>query len=187
MLLHALGLLAALGAATFATSATGRWSRWALPVGFVVAARWLQPDPVWTGGCVALAAAARLANPRLGPLTAVTAGILAGLWSSVLRSQGLPLVPALGLAAAVPAVSAWMTARRAGFAPRALKEEGAAWMCVLGLLVAVGPDVAAGWRSAIVLNLEPGSGTSAVFEVWVVVLSALSVIVGGVFTLWRRR
>lgn len=185
MLLHALGMLCSLGAATFATTAVGRWYAVALlPVGFAVAAFWLRPDPVWTGGLVALVAALQIVWPDRAAVTAVSAGVLAGLWGVVLQDTGLALLPALMLAASVPAASMFLARRHKGFAPAALREEACLGVGVLGLTVAMGPAVTAGWGSAVVLNLEPGSGH--VMETWVLFAGGGPVALGGIYTLWRR-
>ena len=184
-MLHALGMLCGLGAATFATAAVGRWYGVALvPLGFAVAAFWLRPDPVWIGGLVALVAALQLVWPDRAALTAVSAGVLAGLWGVVLQGAGLPVLPALMLAASVPAVSMVLARRRKAFAPAALREEACLGVGLLGLTVAMGPAMTAGWGSAAALNLEPGSGH--VMEAWVLFVGGGSVAFGGIYTLWRR-
>ena len=183
-------MLCALGSATFATAAAGRWSvgsLGAMLLGFVVAAAWLQPDPVWTGSLGVLVAGFHIFRPGARVVTAAAAGVLAGLWSGLLQGQGVPVAPALMLAGSVPGVTAWLAAWRTDFAPPELTEDAMLGVCALGLVVAVAPDIAAGWRSAAMLNLEPGGGVRGIIEVWVLVLSAGAVALGGAHALWRRR
>ena len=165
----------------------------ALPVGFVTATVWLgptqEPDPAWVGGTVALVAGLSLGwpDPRMQSLTGVASGALAGVWGVLLQRQGLPVVPALVLAASLPAAAVFLTVRRATFAPTALKEEALLAMCGLGLAVAVGPTVATGWGSAGALNLDPAAGVRQVAETWVILLSGVSIGLGGWYSLRRRR
>ena len=104
--LHAVGLLCALGAAAFASLRTAdRAAVAALLAGFVAAlaavtpARFPEPAPV--GTAAAVLAAFALVRPHWSLAAIVVAGAFAGVWVSVLRVQGLPLAPALLLAAAL--------------------------------------------------------------------------------------
>ncbi len=180
-------MLCALGAATFATVAVGWWSISAGVLGFLVALTWLTPDPAWTGTIVAIGAAFLLARPRSSSVGAAIAGCLAGFWVSLLEGQGVPMVAALGLSAAVVAGSAWMARTRREFAPSVLREEALLAIGGLGLVVAMGPDIAAGWQAAGVINLEPGSGRQGVFELWLVVTTGAAALGGGAHALWSRR
>ena len=194
VLFHALALLCALGSVAFATVATGRWYVVSgLPVGFVVAIVWIgpeqQPDPAWLGGTVALVTGAALAWSGLlmRALTGIAGGALAGVWGGLLQKQGLPAAPALVLAASLPSAAVFLTARRPTFATNSLKEEALLAMCGLGLVVAVGPTVSAGWGSAGALNLDPGGGVRQVVETWVMLMSGVSIVLGGWHSLRRRR
>ena len=194
MLLHALALLCALGSVTFATVATGRWYVVSgLPVGFVIAAVWVGPeralDPAWVGGAVACVASAALAwtDTPMRSVTGVASGALAGVWGVLLQRQGLPMAPALILAASLPAAAVLLTARHVTFAPTAVREEALLVTCGLGLVVAVGPTVAAGWGSAGALNLDPAGGVRQVVETWVMLLSGVAIALGGWHSLRRRR
>ena len=157
--------------------------------GFVLAAFWMPVSPGWIGGISAVVAALRLSNVWRGDgwLVAAIAGMLAGVWASVLHLNGLPSVVALALGAAAPLTALTMKIRRAAFAPEHVTEEALAGVCALGLFVAVGPDVAAGWRSAGVLNSEPGPTVQGVLETWVIVTTGAAVVFGAVHSLWRRQ
>ena len=161
----------------------------ALVAGFVVATIWLRPEPVWIGGIVALVAVLSLGLPGLGPvrvLSAVVAGALAGLWVHVLQSYGLPGWSAVPLAAAVPGTVVVLAHRSRRFAPLGLREDALLTICVLGLVVAASPALSTGWRSAVVMNLEPGSGVQSTTGLWVPLGLGAVVSLGGLHTLWRR-
>jgi hypothetical protein len=158
----------------------------ALLAGFGVAVIWLWPQPVWTGGTVALVAVLGLGVPRLGLLRAVVAGVLAGLWVHVLQSYGLPGWSAVPLAAAVPGAAAVLAHRSPRFAPVVMREEALLMIGVLGLVVAAAPSLSMGWRSAVAMNLEPGSAAQPVTGLWVPLGLGAVVSLGGLHTLWRR-
>ena len=191
MLVHALALLCALAAATF-SAVPGR-NRHVVPAvlaaaaGFVGGALWLQPAPSWVGLLIVLTAGVLLRWPRFGGLAIVVGGLTAGLWGSILTSQGLPVALAWILAASFPIASALLSARQPAFAPTVLREEGLLTVFMLGLVVAIGPTVMAGWGSASALNLEPDAGVRQVVGVWVLLLGGLSVMLGGWHSLRRRR
>ena len=193
LLVHAIGMLCALGTATLAAAARGsRYTVPALALGFAVSvvaiAPERMPNPVWIGGWVALVAILELARPGFEVLTAAAAGALAGLWFSLLQIQGLSMTFALVLAAAVPATSAFMASRSSRFMPASLGDEALLVVIALALIVAVTPDVSAGWRSALVLNLENESARSQELSRWVLVLTGSSVALGGLYSLvWRSR
>lgn len=194
LLFHALWMLCGLGTVIFATAASRRWyGLGALALGFAVAVLSFPserlPDPVWTGVLVALAAVLQLVRPGQIALTAVCGGALAGVWSSLLRIQGLPLPPALMLAAALPAISVWLAARRPAFAPAAVREEALLAVFGLGLAVAMAPGVLAGWRSALALNvsIDENSHVNQIVPAWTLLLGGASVALGGLYSLWTRR
>ena len=179
-------MVCGLGAATLATSVTGRRDVVALVAGFVIATIWLQPEPVWIGAMVALVAVLGLGWSRFGPLSAVVAGVLAGLWVHVLQSYGLPGWSAVPLAAAVPGTAVVLAHRSPRFAPRALREDALLTICCLGLVVAAAPVLSMGWRSAVAMNLEPGGGARPAMGLWVTLGLGAVVALGGLHTLWRR-
>lgn len=163
----------------------------ALAAGFVIALILIRPealpDPGWTGCLVAGVAALQIFRPDVRLLAPLCGGALAGMWSTLLRIQGLPLPAALLLAGIVPAVSLYLAARRPGFAPDALREDAMLAMVALGLAVATIPQVSAGWQSALALNREEKNSANTIIANWVLVLSAASVVLGGLYSLLRRR
>jgi hypothetical protein len=190
LLIHAFGMLCALASATFATRAAAqRWTVVAFVAAFVASATWTRfvdvPDPALIGILVALVAVVRLKGPRFSPVAAVSAGALAAIWVSVLQLQGMPVVPAVVMAIAVPTASMTLALRRSWFAPPQLHEEALLLVAGLGLAVTAGPAVASGWQSAALMNLQyeaSGSGLPP----WALIVSAASVALGGGYSLWWR-
>lgn len=189
MLIHALGLLCALAAATFAAVPVGShpgrvWP--AAAAGFIGASVWLRPEPTSVGLLIAVVAGVQLVWPKRGWLL-IASGPVAGLWASLLSSQGLPTLAAWALAAGSTLASAWLSARRPEFAPTVLREEALLTICGLGLVVATGPTVSAGWGSARVMNLDPVGGVRQALGRWVFVLGGTSLVLGAWHSLRRRR
>ncbi len=188
MLNHALGLLCVLASVVFAAGITRRWQDFvALPAGLAVAVLWLPPEPAVVGGLVALVTLSQLGRPGWRLAGAVGAGALAGLWTVWLRGWGLPTLPALIVSAAVPAVSAWLSLREASFAPVRIREDALFAVGALGLVVAVGPTVMAGWSSAAALNVSRGGAGAIGPGPWLFIAGAGFMLIGGVHSLWRRR
>jgi hypothetical protein len=163
----------------------------ALVVGFAAAAALIRPQALppaaGTGWIVALIAALFLGRPKTTILPGVCGGFLAALWSALLQIQGLPRLAALTVAGIVAATSVYLATKRASFAPDALKQEAMLVMIVLGLAVAVIPEISAGWQSALALNREERNSAEQIIANWVLVLSAVSVVLGGLYSLLRRR
>ena len=187
VLMFALGMLCALGSATFATAAVRSSSLVVALTSFTVAAIWFSPLPTVTELCVVLAAAMLLVWPKWWFPASALAGGLAGLWVSVLQAQGIPAVGAFGIALSIPAVSVWMTRTRKTFAPKVMQEEALLAMGGFGLILAMGPDVLAGWQTANAMNLDPGSGREGFMEDWLVLLTVGAGLGGGLHALRRRR
>jgi len=192
LLFTALLMLCGLGAAIFATTASDRAGGvLALIGGFVVTAVFVHPqavpDPAWTGSIAAGVGAFELFRRQARWLTPLCGGALAGLCAALLRSQGWAPAIALLIAALIPGVSACFAWRRKDFAPEALREEAMAFMIALSLSVAIIPEVMAGWQSALALNRTEGNSTNLIIANWVLVLSAVSVFLGGLYSLLRRR
>jgi hypothetical protein len=192
LLFTALLMLCGLGAAIFATTAAGkRWSIVALAVGFTLATIFIRPealpDPGWTGSIVAGVALLEVFRRDVRWLPLLCAGALGGLWSALLQIQGLPLAAAVPLAAVVPGAAAYLASSRKTFAPEALRDEAMLAMVALGLAVAIIPEVTSGWQSALALNRDQGSRPNQIIANWALVLSAGSVVLGGLYSLLRRR
>ena len=46
--------------------------------------------------------------------------------------------------------------------------------------------MAAGWRAAMAINLDPGGGAPGSLNVWVLALTAVALALGGAHAVWRR-
>lgn len=192
LLFTALLMLCGLGAAIFAITAAGkRDGIAALAIGFAAAAIWIRPaalpDPAWTGSIAAAVALLEIFRRDVRLLAPFCGGALAGLWAALLQIQGLPPGAAMPVAGIVPAVSVILATRRGNFAPEALREEAMLAMVALGLAVAIIPEVTSGWHSALALNREQGNSSNQIIANWVLVLGAVSVVLGGLYSLLRRR
>lgn len=191
MELNAAGILAALAAAVFAAQSWRNRASVALLLvsfaGTVVAfagSRFF--DAATLGYCIVGAAVASLARPRWWLLPPVAAGICGAAWVSILGGQGLPWAPAIVIAAAVLAASAG-GARRRGFLSNEVRDEALVIVAAFALLLAVGPAVVDGWRSSITLAAEPLGAAGPEFGPWLGAIVAVSLLLGGAYSIWKRR
>jgi len=190
--LHALGLLCGLGATSLATWTAAQWRvRLSFLVGFLIGISALGadrfPQPGWTATVVAAVGALVLWKPAWSGLAALCGGVLAALWISILQLQGLPSALALIVGIGLPALSAILSARRPGFATQTLREESLVILIVLGLAIAMAPEIAAGWRSAIELKAVPLGAEQPTGAAWVLLVGGACVVLGGAYSFWRRR
>jgi hypothetical protein len=190
-MLHALWMLCALGATVFAASAPRPRDACAMVLGFVAAVLWAGGagvlDPARVGGLTVAVSALVIARPRLTVVPALFAGVMSGLWLSLLRLETmLPSGVALAAAAALPTTAAWLAARRPAFAPPTVREEATLLVLVLAAIVAAAPTLVAGWRSAVALNLQQAAGSYAPVPAWALLLTAGAFGLGGLFSMWRR-
>jgi hypothetical protein len=188
---HALSMLCALGAVVFAASpARKSIGLPSMALGFVLALIWIRsgrlPDAGVIGGAVAFVAALELVRPRHHALAAACGGALTALWASLLEVQGFPRPAAFGVAAIAPILSAYLATRSRAFAPAIVREEALMGLLTFGVVVAMAPTVAEGWRSALALNLVDSSGPTQLVPAWTIGLAAGSVALGGMYSLWRR-
>jgi hypothetical protein len=188
---HSLAMLCSLASVAFATVDTRARGCVALALGFVLAAIGVGagrlPDPVWVGSVVACLGAVGLARPGWATVLAACGGALAGIWMSMLQFGGVPLPLAVVVAATPPALAAFFSCRRPGFAPAALREEALLVVLVLGVAVAAAPGVAAGWQSAVTLNLQQKEVASEAVPAWTLLLTLGAATFGGLYTVWMRR
>ena len=163
----------------------------ALPLGFLSTTLWIAiqgaPEPASIGAATAVVAWLVLLRPGWRLLAAAAAGSLSALWIDFLSDRGLDLAPATLLVAAVVGFSAWATARRPDFAPAGIREEALLAVCGLGLIVAVGPRLVAGWTSAAALNATPGAIQAPGPEGWVILVIVGAMALGGALALRRSR
>lgn len=185
-------MLCGLGAASFATTAAGkRQSLTVLLLAFVGGAVFLRPEALppaaWTGCIVAVAATLYLFRPETTIATSLCGGFLAALGTALLQIQGIPWPLALILFGIVPGISAYLATKRPVFAPDTLRQEAMLLMIALGLAVAMIPEISSGWLSAEALNRSERSNVDQVIATWVFVLVAASLVLGGFYSLLRRR
>ena len=188
----ALVMLCGLGAPIYATTIEGRRYRLvACVAGFALALYFgrngVLPNPSALGLVVAGCAALEVFRPRWSFLSPVCAGVLTAIFTMVLRIQGVPTVGAIAIALVFPIVAGWLASRRDSFAPRNLREEAMLLMIALGILVAVIPEVSEGWRSAMTLNRDSDVASTPVIASWALVFGTTSALLGGVYSLLRRR
>ncbi|MGV3590960.1 MAG: hypothetical protein ACO1PZ_04670, partial [Gammaproteobacteria bacterium] len=115
----------------------------------------------------------------------VIGGMLAVVWLQALRAVGWPLFAALPFVCAATACAALLGAKK-GFVTAQLQDDASIVVLAGGLLVALVPDVMAGWNSAQVLQgaADGASASSAAPVLWV---AAGFVVLGAVFAFVRSR
>jgi hypothetical protein len=189
-----LSFFCGLGAATFATAANRTRYVGVLVLGFVGAVLWSRfqrvPEPAWIGLIAAIIGILCVLRPEdstVAAAAAALAGVLGASLASVLYASGLSALPAIALAAAGPLASACFTRMRPSFAPVRLREEALVVISIFGVVVAALPEIDAGWSSALVLNRQGVSSMNPAIGAWVFLLSAASLTLGGLHSLWRRR
>ncbi|HEU4618957.1 MAG TPA: hypothetical protein VFV10_13030 [Gammaproteobacteria bacterium] len=192
MQIDTLGILLGFAAVTLAALEPRRpWVALVSLAGFAAGAAWLGParfpDPGTAAFLAAGPAALALAKPRWGAGAAACAGLAAALWAGVMQVQGLPALPAAAVAALPPAAAALLARRSGRFAPAGLREEALALVVVLGLLVALVPEVVAGWRSASAFGSTPQEAARAGGTAWMLAAASLCAVGGALYALWRRR
>lgn len=189
MLIHTVAQLCGLAAVVFATASRGRRGVAALSAGFLCGLGLPVPSPGWTGALVAAMAVLVLIDSR-SPTTALAgplaSGLTGGMCAQMLVGQGMATWLAWPLAAGFVAASAFASQRNPRFARREIREDALAALAALGLAVAAAPSVAAGWRTAGVMNLaandlaRPGPNSGLLLGV------AAVVVLGGLHRLRRR-
>jgi hypothetical protein len=189
--LHAAGILAALAAVVFGAQCAARAALALLFGAFAVAAfgmfRLGTIETTTLGFCIVAAAIAGFARPRWSLLSPVAAGLFAAGWTSILQGQGLPWLPATLVAGSVLAAAVGLAARRRAFMSAELRDEALVLVAAFALLLSLGPDVVEGWRSAVALKAEPLAAAGPDVGPWLGALVVASVLLGGAYTMWKRR
>jgi hypothetical protein len=179
-----LSLLGALLSTTaFGAVSPRGWRAWALFGGALAGATVLAPFlPREAAGIVSAIAAARLLWKAS---SAWIAPVAAGIVCAAAVSPGTPLSQWLtaGLASAA-FLASWAFARHPGFSPTRMREEALAIISLASLVVAAVPGVAAGWHSAIALNVAQGAVSAVPW--WVISLGGTAMALGCVYQSWRR-
>jgi hypothetical protein len=127
-----------------------------------------------------------LMRPKFVWVAIVFGGILASLLGSLLQFEGVGVFPAMLSPAALLVVSVGFGMCRPKFAPAAIRDDALILIAVLGLLLAVAPGLAEGWRSAVTLNVGERGASSQAVPVWVLVMGGASLGLGGAYSVWRR-
>jgi hypothetical protein len=160
-----------------------------LVVGFVLMAWLLRggnvPEAAALAGLTAVVAGAKLYKPHWTTLPAFCGGVLAASLGAFVASQGVMAPIAFGLAALLPVI-ALLLSRGRGFATESMIEEGVLLVLALGLGAAVGPALIDGWQSAGALN-QAAQVANRVMPVWVIWAAGTSILIGGVWSLWRHK
>lgn len=192
-LLCALTTLASVGAALrpaqLAWSAAGAIAGIVLLVPGLLAlpfAPLLAFEPPQVALLLVLYALARLRG-GIGPRTGfVIGGILAIVWLQALRAVGWPLFAAMPFVFVVTALAALLGLRKKHFVTAQLQDEVSIVVLTAGLLVALVPEIVAGWNSAQALQGAAGDAKAlpAAPVVWV---AAGFVVLGAVFAYVRSR
>jgi hypothetical protein len=190
--LHAAGVLAALVAVVFAAQCAGGRAALALLLGVFAGTvfgfgRLGTLDTNTLGFGIAAAAIAALTRPRWSPLPPMAAGLCAAAWISILQRQGLPWLPAALAAGCLLAAAVGLAASRRGFMSAELRDEALVLVAAFALLSSLGPDVVGGWRSAIALKAEPLAAAGPDVGPWLGAIVVGSVLLGGAYTMWKRR
>ncbi|HEY1240281.1 MAG TPA: hypothetical protein VGF16_06970 [Bryobacteraceae bacterium] len=183
-------LFCGLGACVFAALATN-WRRVVfLTAGFIAATAWVRlgrmPDPAWMEGLAVCIVILIFMRPKFVWVAIVFGGILASLLGSLLQFEGVGVFPAMLSPAALLVVSVGFGMCRPKFAPAAIRDDALILIAVLGLLLAVAPGLAEGWRSAVTLNVGERGASSQAVPVWVLVMGGASLGLGGAYSVWRR-
>lgn len=192
MELHAAGILAGLAAAVFAAQCAGGRAVLAALLGSFAGAAFVFArlgalDVTALGFCLAAAAVAALARPQWRLLPPLAAGISAAAWISILQAQGLPWLPAAAVAVFVTAAAVVLAALRRGFVTADLRDEALVIVAAFALLLGLGPGVVEGWRSSVALQSEPLASAGPQIEPWLGALVIVTALLGGAYTIWKRR
>jgi hypothetical protein len=190
---HGLALLCSLASVVFATLDARPRGLALIAVGFLAAVLAVRPfsppDPAVVGGLAACLAVVAILRPYgwTRAVIALSAGALAGLWSTMLGLAGVSLPVAVTVGCAAPAASACFSRVRCDFAPPGLREEALLVVLIFGVVIALAPGVVAGWQSASVLNLQQQPVTAQVVPMWTLLLTLGAAALGGLYTGWTRR
>jgi hypothetical protein len=163
----------------------------ALGLSFAAAVVWVRPDrppePAVVSGFAALTTALQLFRPKYSLVAAAYGGALAGLSASLLQVYGVAVAFAIVLAAIPPAAAGVLGFRVRDFAPRDLREQALLGLLLFSMIWALAPGVAAGWHSALNLNIAGRNATAYSIPAWTLSLGAMSMALGGAWAVWRRR
>jgi hypothetical protein len=127
-----------------------------------------------------------LAKPDWEFFAALSGGTLGGTLCALLQLQEVPRIAAWIGSAALLLTSLILASTRANFTPREMREEALLGIAISGSLIAAVPAMAAGWQSALALNIGEKSGTNLAIPTWVLVLGTVAAAAGVLRSLFRR-
>jgi phage shock protein PspC (stress-responsive transcriptional regulator) len=186
----AVWLLCMLGAAAHAARPVARMTdvlqmAVAFALSFALAVLF-TPQPNWISLCVAILAMWRLLQ-GLSPRTdRVLGGVCAGLAAALHLGSGVPAWLAIGAPVVILAVAIWMArgfARETGPG----REIALVAAALVAPIVGLAPDIAAGWRSAEVLNRAAGAPQVQAIPAWAISFVVLALVAGAARAFWIRR
>lgn len=185
-------LLCGLGAAVFATAARQSWrDRVALVCSFMAAVAWKgsgRPlEPAWIGALTAGFAVLILGRPSWPFLSAFGSGVLGGTLCGLLQVQGMPRAVAFVASGSLLVITLFLASWRNDFTPPATRDEALLAVGAFGSLVAAAPAVAAGWQSALLLNLGEKHSANPAIPAWVLGVGGASMGAGMVWVVLRSQ
>ncbi len=190
---YALWMLCGIGTAVLSADAALRRNAlfFGAGIGFSMQTllRGQMPDIALAAGITVVVAVFRLVKPGSisAACAAAAAGLLTGVWASLIRAQGVPAGASLALALVVPIVSAVLAARHPDFAPHRIRDEALLILTALAAVVGLAPGLLAGWQSAGALNLEGKREVARALPSWTILTTLGAVSLGGLYSVWTRR
>lgn len=192
MELHVAGVLTALAVAGFAAPCAATAGTVAILVASVTGVTLLFiatgiPQHSTIAFVILAGAVLALTRPAWWILPPLAAGFSGVAWTSILRLQGLPWAPAVLAAGLLITAAVVLAKRRVGFTTAALRDEALLMIGVLAALVAMAPDAVGGWQSGLALTAGPLSSEGPTGGPWLALLVVGCMLLGGSYTLWKRR
>lgn len=143
-------------------------------------------QPSHTALLLVLAAAWLLRSAR--PWAAVAlGGLLGAQWITALLAVGYPLVFALGFPLSVSALTLGLSLQRRGFRNAALLQEALVMLLGVALVIALVPELIAGWRSATALQGIDAGADTATAGGGSVLVTVLCVLLGILYARWKYK
>lgn len=150
------------------------------------AAIFLSPQPGWIGFLVAVFAGWRLIHKGMAGVDRVLAGVSAALAGALYAGHGLNVWIAAASAAAVLAIGVWIAQSPRSSIAR-VRDAALAIVALGAVLAGLAPEVATGWRSALILNKTPPPAHVVAIPGWALAFVALALLAGAVRGFWVRR
>jgi hypothetical protein len=150
------------------------------------AAIFLSPQPGWIGFLAAVFAGWRLIHKGDAGIDRVLGGVSAALGGALYAGYGLNVWIAAASAAMVLAIGVWLAqSQRPSTAP--VREAALATVALGAVLAGLAPEVATGWRSALILNKTPPPAHVVAIPGWALAFVSVALLAGVVRGFWVRR